>query len=170
MTKAHLKDGAVDHALKFFEAEVAKLRDIKAKREDMLVTLFDSAYSEVNAADANITYDEFKNRYLDIITLSTDLVRESYAVGVLQRVLKDKHFEEIETLFQLSLVAKQENAILSNIPGYLISGTETNQLSDEAVAFLNEKQLTDLNDLKLRRDALQSKLNENEVKTYNELL
>ena len=126
MTKAHMKDGAVDHALKFFESEVAKLRDVKAKREDMLVALFDSAYAEVNAADANITYDEFKNRYLDIITLSTDLVRESYAVGVFQRVLKDKHFDEIETLFQLSLVAKQENAILANIPSYMIAGTENN--------------------------------------------
>lgn len=30
MTKAHLKDGAVDHALKFFQSEVAKLRDVKA--------------------------------------------------------------------------------------------------------------------------------------------
>jgi hypothetical protein len=154
MTKAHFKDGAVDHALKFFSAEISKLRDVKDQREEMLVALFDSAYSEVNAADANITYDEFKNRYLDIITLSTDLVRESYAVGVFQRVLKDKHFDEIETLFQLSLVAKQENAIFANIPAHLISGNDRNEFSEEAQGFLNEKQMVDLNDLKQRRDVL----------------
>lgn len=90
MTKAHLKDGAVDHALKFFETEVAKLRDVKSKREEMLVAMFDSAYTEVNSADANITYTEFKNRYLDLINLSTDLVRESYAVNTLQRIIQNK--------------------------------------------------------------------------------
>ena len=73
----------------------------------MLIALFDSAYSEVNLADANITFDEFKNRYLDILALSNDLVRESYAVSTMSKVLKDKHYDEIDTLFQLSLVAKQ---------------------------------------------------------------
>lgn len=107
MTKAHLKDGSVDHALKFFESQVAKLRDIKVKREDVLVALFDSAYAEVNQADANISFDEFKSRYLDILTLSNDLVRESYAVNTMSRVLKDKNYDEIDTLFQLSLVVKQ---------------------------------------------------------------
>lgn len=48
MTKAHLKDGSVDHALKFFESQIAKLRDIRVKREDVLIALFDSAYAEVN--------------------------------------------------------------------------------------------------------------------------
>ncbi len=90
MTKAHLKDGAVDHALKFFETEVSKLRDVKTKREEMLIAMYDSAFTEVNQADANITYEEFKNRYLSLITLSTDLVRESFAVNTLQRVLENK--------------------------------------------------------------------------------
>ena len=29
MTKAHLKDGAIDHGIKFFSAEVAKLREVR---------------------------------------------------------------------------------------------------------------------------------------------
>jgi hypothetical protein len=65
----------------------------------MLIAMYDSAYTEVNSADANITYTEFKNRYLDLISLSTDLVRESYAVNTLQRVLENKQYDEIETLF-----------------------------------------------------------------------
>lgn len=168
MTKAHLKDGAVDHALKFFESQVAKLRDVKAKREDVLVALFDSAYAEVNAADANITFDEFKNRYLDILTLSNDLVRESYAVNLMSRVIKDKDFAEIDTLFQLSLVVKQENSLLEQIPAHLVNGAE--DLSDEAQSYLNEKQLNDLKDLRDRKEVLRSKLNEKDVQELTEYL
>ncbi len=167
MTKAHLKDGSVDHALKFFESQVAKLRDIKVKREDVLVALFDSAYAEVNQADANISFDEFKNRYLDILSLSNDLVRESYAVNTMSRVLKDKNYDEIDTLFQLSLVVKQQNLILSQIPAHLISGGEQ---SDEALSFLNEKQVTDLKELNERQQVLQSRLHERDVQQLTEYL
>jgi len=167
MTKAHLKDGSVDHALKFFESQVAKIRDIKVKREDVLIALFDSAYAEVNQADANISFDEFKNRYLDILTLSNDLVRESYAVNTMSRVLKDKHYDEIDTLFQLSLVVKQQNLILSQIPAHLISGTEQ---SEEALSFLNEKQVADLKDLNDRQQVLQSRLHERDVQQLTEYL
>jgi hypothetical protein len=171
MTKAHLKDGSVDHALKFFESQVAKLRDIKVKREDVLVALFDSAYAEVNQADANISFDEFKNRYLDILTLSNDLLRESYAVNTMQRVLKDKQYDEIDTLFQLSLVVKQQNLILSQIPGHLISGTDHQSgLSDVALSFLNEKKLTDLKDLNDRQAVLKSRLHERDVQQLTEYL
>ena len=44
MTKAHLKDGAIDHAIKYFTGEVSKVKDLKKKREDVLVALFDSVY------------------------------------------------------------------------------------------------------------------------------
>lgn len=134
----------------------------------MLVALFDSAYAEANAADANITFDEFKNRYLDVLTISNDLVRESYAVTLLSRVIKDKNFDEIETLFQLSLVVKQENLLLASIPPHLINGTE--DLSEEALAYLSEKQLTDLNDLRERKQVLTSKLNERDVQQLTEFL
>jgi hypothetical protein len=113
MTKAHLKDGAIDHAIKFFSSEVAKVGEVKKKREDILIALFDSVYGEVQAAESNIGYEEYKKKYLDTILLSQNLLRESFAVSQLQRVIKDKDYDEIETLFQLALVRKQENAILA---------------------------------------------------------
>lgn len=100
MTKAHFKDGAVEHAMKFFEGEVAKLRDIKQKREDTLIALFDSAYE----GDAEMTFEQYKDRYLDVIQISENLVRESFAVGILRRVIADKQYEEVDNLFQLYLV------------------------------------------------------------------
>ena len=116
ITKSHLKDGAIDHAIKFFTEEVAKVASIKKKREDVLIALFDSVYGEVQAKESKLSYDEYKKKYLDTILLSQSLIRESFAVSQLQRVIKDKDYDEIETLFQLALVQKQENAIISSIP------------------------------------------------------
>ena len=70
LTKAHLKDGAIDHAIKYFTEEVNKLSEVKTKREDVLIALFDSVYGEVLAKEANITYEEYKKKYLDTIMLS----------------------------------------------------------------------------------------------------
>ena len=46
MTKAHMKDGAIEHSFKYFESQLGKLRDLKTKREDFLITLYDTVYGE----------------------------------------------------------------------------------------------------------------------------
>jgi len=46
MTKALFKDGSAQNAVTFFVQGVEKMRDLKAKREDLLVSLFDAAYAE----------------------------------------------------------------------------------------------------------------------------
>jgi hypothetical protein len=79
MTKAHLKDGAIDHAIKFFTEEVSKLGNLKKKREDILIALFDSVYGDVQSADANLTYEAYKEKYIDTILLSQNLIRETYS-------------------------------------------------------------------------------------------
>ncbi len=50
----------------------------------------------------------------------------------------------------------------------MISGSE--QLSDEALSFLNEKQVTDLKDLNERQQVLQSRLHERDVQQLTEYL
>lgn len=44
MTKAYLKDGNVDHALKFFEEGIQSRREIRQDQDDMLVSMFDSSF------------------------------------------------------------------------------------------------------------------------------
>ncbi len=46
MTKALFKDGSAQNAVTFFVQGVEKMRELKAKREDLLVSLFDAAYAE----------------------------------------------------------------------------------------------------------------------------
>lgn len=50
-----------------------------------MVSLFDSIYGEENAKE--LSYEQFKDKYLDAIKLSNKCVKESYAVGLLQRVI-----------------------------------------------------------------------------------
>ena len=104
MTKAHFKDGSVDHALRFFESEVAKLGDVTHKREDFLIAMFDSVFGEIQIENNNMSYEEYKTRYLEMLKLSSNCIRESFAVAQMQRIIKDKDYDEIETLFQLYLV------------------------------------------------------------------
>jgi hypothetical protein len=62
MTKAYFKDGNIDHALKFFEQNIKKLKDIKNTREEFLVSIFDSVYGTDNSEE--LSFKDFKNRYL----------------------------------------------------------------------------------------------------------
>lgn len=44
MTKAYLKDGNVDHALKFFEEGLQRRRQISQGQDDALVEMFDATF------------------------------------------------------------------------------------------------------------------------------
>jgi hypothetical protein len=83
LTKAHLKDGAVEHSFKFFEAEVGKLRELKTKREDVLVSMFDSVYGEAGT----LSYDGFRDNYIQTMHVSENLLRESQAVSLLNNII-----------------------------------------------------------------------------------
>lgn len=68
-TKALLKDGAVEHAFKYFESEIGKLRGTVQKQEDFLVSLFDSVYGELKTGDKDLTYEEYRARYLEMVRI-----------------------------------------------------------------------------------------------------
>lgn len=117
MTKAHLKDGAIEHSFKYFENQIGKLRELKTKREDFLVTLFDSVYGE---SDSKMSFNDYRDRYIDTFQVSENLIKESFAVNLLNRVIKDKNYNEIDSLFQLYIVQKHENTLLAKIPTDLV--------------------------------------------------
>lgn len=108
MTKAYLKDGSIDHGLQFFQDKVQALKDIKAKKEDFLVGLFDSVYSG-DQKIKDVTFEDFKKKYLQSMKISNQVVKESFIVQQLKRLVEDKDYDEIETLFQLYLVQQEES-------------------------------------------------------------
>lgn len=79
MTKAYFKDGTIEHGLKFFENSIQELRDVKQKREDFLVALYESTYGEENAKE--VTYEDFKEKYLHMMEISNRCIRESFAIA-----------------------------------------------------------------------------------------
>lgn len=68
MTKAYFKDNSAGHAIQYFSDSIQKLRDLKTKREDLLVSLFDAAYGE--EAPKDMTYEQFRHRYLNLLQFS----------------------------------------------------------------------------------------------------
>ena len=44
MTKAYLKDGSADHAIKFFQEQIKSRQDDIAQQEEHQVSLFDSTF------------------------------------------------------------------------------------------------------------------------------
>lgn len=62
MTKAYLKDGSIDHGLKFFQDKVQALKEVKEKKEAFLVNLFDSVFGDQKVKD--VSYEDFKKKYL----------------------------------------------------------------------------------------------------------
>ena len=99
MTKAYFKDGNADHAINFFERKLDALRKLKTKREQFLVTMYDTVYGTEDASNKLLSYDEFKTKYYKMIELGNRSMKESYAVTQLQKVIWEKDYNEIDTIF-----------------------------------------------------------------------
>lgn len=70
--------------------------------------MYDSVYS----AKADLSFDEFKARYLTSIEMSNRILKESYAVGQIQSIIANKDYDQIDKLFTLYTVMKQERHLL----------------------------------------------------------
>ena len=64
MTKAYFKDGSVDFALKFFETEIKKRKEIKVNQDEHLVKLFDSTFG---LADKGVNLESFTEKYASLM-------------------------------------------------------------------------------------------------------
>ena len=65
-----MKDGAVKQGLEWFEKKVGELREAKKKKEDFIVALWDAAYANDSSDKKDLSYEEFKEKYLQMMELS----------------------------------------------------------------------------------------------------
>lgn len=121
MTKAMFKDGSAKNAVNFFREGVDKLREAKDKREDLLVSMFDTAFAEEFGEPKNVTYEQFKKRYLSLIQFSERCIKESFAVNSIKRVIYEKSYQEVENLFQFYMLDREETQILSATSAYSLA-------------------------------------------------
>jgi hypothetical protein len=62
--------------------------------------MFDTIYGEQYNKD--LSFEEFKDKYYDVIELGNKSVKESFAI--LQSIIENKDYNQIDTVFQLYLV------------------------------------------------------------------
>ena len=89
------------------------MQDVKRKREDFMVSLFDAVYGEQTKKNKEVTMDEFKEKYVEMMEVSNRCVKESFAVNQLRNIIENKDYDDIETLFQLYLAQKEETQLLT---------------------------------------------------------
>ena len=75
----------------------------------MLIKLYDEVFAHNNNT---ITFEDFKKQNLRSGIIAAKVAQESFAVAQLERIITGKNFEEIEKLFQLYAVLKQEREML----------------------------------------------------------
>jgi hypothetical protein len=64
--------------------------------------MFDTIYGEQYNKD--LSFEEFKDKYYDVIELGNKSVKESFAILQLQSIIENKDYNQIDTVFQLYLV------------------------------------------------------------------
>lgn len=66
--------------------------------------MFDTVYADSQAKSSTnskepLTKEEFKDKYYNMIQLGNKSVKESFAVSQIQRVIQEKDYHEIDSLF-----------------------------------------------------------------------
>jgi len=118
MTKAYLKDGNVDHALKFFEEGIQSRREIRQDQDDMLVSMFDSSFGLDKQSDREtFSLQTFAARFYHLMSARQKLKREARLVQILDSILERCDSNEIEHIFSLQAVLRQERQILRGLAG-----------------------------------------------------
>ena len=108
MTKAYLKDGNVDHALSYFEQGIQERRKQAEGQEEMLVKMYDEVF-----AHDGVTLDVFKEKYYSLIVAREKMKKEIKAAQMLEDILERCDPEEIDNIFLLQAVMKEEKSLLS---------------------------------------------------------
>jgi len=118
MTKAYLKDGNVDHALKFFEEGIQSRREIRQDQDDMLVSMFDSSFGLDKQSDREtFSLQTFAARFYHLMSARQKLKREARLVQILDSILERCDSNEIEHIFSLQAVLRQERQVLRGLAG-----------------------------------------------------
>lgn len=112
MVKAHLKDGSIDHALKFFEEQIQKRRVIKENEEKELLQLFNSTFG---SSSSQIDLNEFKDKYLEIMMVREQTRKELHAVARLEKILHNCDMNELDALFLLQIIISEEKQLISGL-------------------------------------------------------
>ena len=113
MTKAFMKDGNIDHALKFFEDGFQKRVKQRMAQDEFLVKLYDTTLGI--EGDQKLDLNAFKTRYYKLMLVRERMKKEIKAVHMLEELLDRCDPEEIDNIFLLQIVLKEEKGLLQHL-------------------------------------------------------
>lgn len=106
-TKAVMLDKGPDAAVAFFQDEFAKLEEKAKQQKTLLVSLYDTLIG----SPENMSFQEFKDRYMHSQMLASRLAKESFVVNQMEKLLKDKDYDQVEAAFNLYAVMREERLL-----------------------------------------------------------
>ena len=108
MTKAIFLDQGSDKAINFFRDKMKQREANSTARKELFVSLYDQLDL---GSSADLSLEEFKEKYLASQTLAARLAKETYLADKMNRLLFDKDFDDIDRIFKLYTVMKQERQV-----------------------------------------------------------
>lgn len=116
MTKAYLKDGNVDHAIKFFNEGLEKRRQIKEKQDDIFIKMFNSTFDLDHQSDcSSITLQDFTSKLYNLVAARQRMKREASLIKMLEDILNRCEPTEIDNVFNYQAVLREERLILLSL-------------------------------------------------------
>ena len=111
--KALFLDKGAQDATDFLKDVIKDRQKQKSAREDFLVELFDNSFPGLAREDYQPSYEEFKEKYLVSSSLASQLAKETIAADRLDKIIKDKNYEEIEQIFQYYTLLREEHNLIA---------------------------------------------------------
>lgn len=103
-TKAVMLDKGGAAGYRYFQDRSDAIRKENQAREDMLLSMYNCVFD--NAETTSL--EDFKKTYLRSGLLAAKIAKESFAVNQLQEIIKGKDYDEIENLFSLYQLIREE--------------------------------------------------------------
>ena len=99
---------AIWKSINFFKDKMKQREANSTARKELFVSLYDQLDL---GSSADLSLEEFKEKYLASQTLAARLAKETYLADKMNRLLFDKDFDDIDRIFKLYTVMKQERQV-----------------------------------------------------------
>ena len=108
MTKAIFLDQGSDQAIEFFKDKMKQRETNSSARKDLFISLYDQLDLSTST---DLSLEQFREKYLASQSLAARLAKETYLADKMDRLLFEKDFDDIDRIFKLYTVMKQEREV-----------------------------------------------------------
>lgn len=102
-------DNGPEAAYTYFTDEFSKFEDKANQKKAFLVSLYDKMMPQ---SEAGVSEEEFKEKYFQSSQLAAKFAKEAFVVNQMEQMLSNKDFDQIDNLFNLYTVMREERQLL----------------------------------------------------------